>query len=844
MKELAPERAAVQQAISSIRLTPVMFEMGARPHQPTALYRSYLAQSDVFVGIYGRSYGWIAPDMEISGLEDEYRLAADKPKLVYVKKVDDREPRLEELLGSIRGDNVSYKYFEDENDLRALVADDIALLLTERFTIPADGPVLPAQAAPVKNLPVPVNVFVGREREMTRLRQMLDEDGARLITLAGPGGIGKTRLALEFARSIQDRFPDGACLVPLQSLDDPALVGAAIAGVLHIQEVPGMPFEKVLAQELAGQKILLVIDNFEQVIDAAPLIGELVADCPDLVVIVTSRAPLNLRAEHELLLPPLEAPDESSDDETRALDQYAAVRLFIDRAQAADRSFHVDDHNAPAVAEITHRLDGIPLAIELAAARVRMLTPEAILDRMGGDRFKLLRGGARDLPERHQTLRSTIDWSYNLLDDNEKALFRRLGVFNGGWTLDAAESVCNPDGDMDMFELTASLVEQSLIYTTECTDEPRFAMLETLRQYARDRAEEAGELAEARDRRSDYFFAMIRAARPRLRSGDQQRALNQLEDNSGNLRSVFRWALHSGHAGDAADAAWILWHYWWLRDRFEEGMRVMDDILAAGDLTELQWARATCARGVMAFWRGDYAETLPLVTSALDAFWRLGDDEGVALCQLPLAIVGAVLVGPEEALPRFEESRRLFEELGDGWGALLAMNALGWMQVGMRLEMADVALEEALGNAKKLGTEIEIAMASGNLGALRVRQGRLDEGRPLLCTSLGILSRYRIRNAATFALDQIAELAMSEGDATTAGRLLGAAEAIRVRVGAPLAPVQAVFRQQTLERGAELIGQGAFDAALADGGLLTFEEATALGYATCSTPIATGGRAA
>ena len=831
LKELAVERAAAQDAIESIKLTPVLFELGARPHAPQALYRSYLDQSDIFVGIYDQSYGWVAPEMDISGLEDEYRLAGSKPKLIYVKRAAERDPKLNELLDRIKRDDVSYTYFEDAEKLRDLVVNDLALLLTETFT-GVEAVAVDDGSAPVANLPVPVNVFVGREREMARLRSMLDDEGARLITLVGPGGIGKTRLALEFARSVQDRFPDGTFLVSLQALQDPHLVGAAIARALGVLDVPGTPIEDVVAEELGGKRTLLIIDNFEQVIDSAPVVADLVAASPGVVAIVTSRAPLNVRAEHELLLPPLDAPGDGDMNELRHVDQYAAVRLFIDRAQAANGSFHVTDANAPAVAEITHRLDGIPLAIELAAARVRMLTPDAMLDRMG-DRFSLLRGGARDLPERHQTLRSTIDWSYNLLSEGEKLFFRNLGVFNGGWTLEAAEAVCDPDGNLDVLELTAALVEQSLIFTRESRDEPRFSMLETIRQYARDRAEEEGELRALRDRRSDHFLSVIAAARSRLRSGDQQRTLNQLEDDSGNLRSVLKWCVVSGRAGDAADASWVLWHYWWLRDRFEEGMLTTESILASDELSDLQRARAMASRGAIAFWRGDYAETLTLVTSALDAFWRLGDDDGIALAQLPLAIVSAVLVGPDEALPRFEESRRLYETLGDPWGALLAMNAMNWMRVGMRLEITDVSFEETLGNARKLGTDIEIAMASGNLGALRVIEGRLDEARPLLLISLDILSKYRIRNMATFSLEQTAELAMAEEDAATAGLLLGAAEAIRLKIGAPLSPVQAMYREQTLQKGAELIGTSQLETVLAAGAQLSFEAAIAEAKAKC-----------
>jgi tetratricopeptide (TPR) repeat protein len=400
-------------------------------------------------------------------------------------------------------------------------------------------------------------------------------------------------------------------------------------------------------------------------------------------------------------------------------------------------------------------------------------------------------------------------------------------VFNGGWTLEAAEAVCNPDGDLDVLDLTATLVEQSLVYTMRGRDEPRFTMLETIRQYARDRADEAGELVAMRDARSDYFLAVIDNARSRLRSGDQERVLNQLEDDAGNLRSMMKWCLVSGRAGDAANASWTLWHYWWLRDRFEEGLSVTADILESDELTDLERTRAIVSRGGMAFWRGDYVETLNLVGPAIEEFRRLGDIEGIALCQLSLAIIGGILVGPEEAVSRFDEAREIFTKLDDKWGYILANNAEGWLRVGLHLDIEPESYEDTLKLALEVGTDIEIAMASGNLGAIRIRQNRLEESRSLLRTSIELLARYRIRHMATFTMDQTAELAMVEGKALVSARLLGAAEAIRERTGAPLPPVQGMYREQTLERGVELVGEEAFNESLEAGADLTFEEAVA-----------------
>ncbi|MDQ5854053.1 MAG: DUF4062 domain-containing protein, partial [Chloroflexota bacterium] len=388
LQELADERAAARDAIAHLRLSPVLFELGARPHPPRDLYRAYLEQSDIFVGIYWQRYGWTAPDMDISGLEDEYRLSGNRPKLIYIKDPAKREPDLEALLAQIRNDDhASYKPFRTAAELRELIENDLAVLLTERFTAGA-LPAAPEETSDSRrdNLPAPPTPIVGRQKEVAAVRELLLREDVHLVTLSGPGGIGKSRLALEVAAGVRGQFKDGVCFVALASITDPALVVSTIAHSLGLQEIESerRPLLRSLQGYLRDRCLLLLLDNFEQVVGAAPVVGDLLQAAPELKVLVTSRAILHVRGEHEFPVPPLALPDlehlpPGGSDLVAALSQYEAVRLFIERAQATKPDFAVTTENAAAVAEICYRLDGLPLAIELAAARIKLLSPEAML---------------------------------------------------------------------------------------------------------------------------------------------------------------------------------------------------------------------------------------------------------------------------------------------------------------------------------------------------------------------------------------------------------------------------------------------------------------------------------
>ena len=484
LEELATERAAAKRAIEALHLTPVLFELGARPHPPQELYRAYLEQSHVFVAIYWERYGWVAPDMEISGLEDELRLAGDRPKLVYLKRpAPEREPRLEAMLERVRDSGVSYRAFETAEELEGLLAHDLSSLLSERFqSADAQGTEPPA------SLPVATTAFVGRGAEVDEVLARLRDQDVRLVTLVGPGGIGKTRLALEVAARLAGELPDGAGYVPLEAISDPAHVAQAILRALGVHDRSSQAAIDAVRAQLAGRRTLLVLDNFEHLLGAAREIAELLASTADLKVLATSREPLRIRAEHQVLVPALSASD--------------AMSLFLDRARAGRSDLGPDDLEA--VAAICEGLDRVPLAIELAAACTRLLAPRALLERMSS-RLDLLVAGPRDLPARQRALRSTIAWSYDLLEPDEQQVFEALGTFVGTFTERAAADVT---GRPEVLDVLAALVDKSMVAVEAPDGELRLRMLGMVREFALEQLRASGRLEECRARHADHYRSL------------------------------------------------------------------------------------------------------------------------------------------------------------------------------------------------------------------------------------------------------------------------------------------------------------------------------------------------
>jgi predicted ATPase/class 3 adenylate cyclase len=437
---------------------------------------------------------------------------------------------------------------------------------------------LPADFPPIRTLDVPTNIparltgFVGREQQLARIEKLLED--SRLLTLTGAGGCGKTRLAIEAATRLLHSYPDGVFFVELAPITDPGLVASTVAVTLGVREEPTRSIEESLRDALRDSEMLLVLDNFEQLLGAAPLITDMLGASPRLRVLVTSRAALHLSGEQELPVPPLRVPDPRDPPPAARLPEYEAVALFAQRAAGVDPDFAVTDENAPAVAEICARLDGLPLAIELAASRIKLLSPSAMLNRLQ-HRLALLTGGPRDLPARQRTLRETIGWSYGLLEGDEQILFSRLATFVGGWTVEAAEAVANPAGELgvDTLDALGSLVDNSLVRREAGDGDLRFGMLETIREFGLEVLEQAGEAGRARRRHASYFLRLAEAAEPQLTVTDQG-WLDQFEREHDNLRAALRWAIDTGEADIGLRIAGAVWRFWQVRDHLAEGRLV------------------------------------------------------------------------------------------------------------------------------------------------------------------------------------------------------------------------------------------------------------------------------
>jgi predicted ATPase len=803
--ELAEERTAARRAIESLRLTPVLFELSARPHAPASLYRAYLQQSHVFVGVYWQQYGWIAPGMNISGLEDEYGLATGMPRLLYVKEpAPDRDPKLKELIGRIEAEAaVSYKPFSTAAELEQAVKDDLVTLLSERFAA-AERPQSRAR------VPAPAAPLVGRERELVQLRDLLVSRDARLVTLTGPGGVGKSRLAIEAARALAPHFPDGILFVSLELVDEPRAVPAAVSRALGLAVTGAESETAALRDFFRDGKSLLYLDNFEQVAEAAPFVADLLSGTERLAILVTSRSPLRVRGENELSLEPLDAED--------------AVRLFGDRARAARGDFALDGESTAIVAEICRRLDALPLAIELAAARIKLLGPRDLLARLG-DRLDLVSGERRDLPERHRALRSAIAWSYELLDENEQELFTRLGAFAGRFTLDAVEEVCAAVPG-DAFEGLSSLIDKSLVRAAPDGPEPGFTMLETIRHFAADLLDSAEFVDEARAAHARYYVELALEARDRLRGARQAATHERLAADAHNLEAAFDWWLEHEDAETMAQVAASLWVFWWLDSYLEEGRALVERVLARRDeLSSPALSRALAASSAVAFLQGDYGRAVADATAALEGFGEREDEPEAGYCLAIIGIVQVFATGGELGEEELRDSVRLLDLVGDRWGAVRIRNVMHFgLLLNDELFETDQEYRAAVAEAEALASPQEISMAAANLGRYHVFRGAAEAGLPELLAALEPMAQMRHKGAVAAILESLAEAALALEDAERAVRFLAAAAALREAIAAP-APVPAAKRNErnsAAARGA--LGAEEFDRAWSEGAQMALDD--------------------
>jgi predicted ATPase len=574
--ELADERRAARASVEHLRLTPVLFEMGARPHPPRALYRSYLAQSDVFVGIYWQRYGWVAPDMDISGLEDELVLSHGMPRLLYVKRpAPEMEPALAQMLDRLQGeDSASYKPFSTTAELHDLLVEDLAHLLTEGFGAGRADP--DAASRRRHDLPAQTSTFIGRETELAHLRDLIEDPHVRLITLRGPAGTGKTRLAIRLAFDLIDRFADGVFFVDISAEREADGVFAALARAVGVAVPSGARPVDVLKEELRDRRLLIILDNFEQVMPAAIDVVELVARCHDITVLVTSREALHVRGERDVPVSPLSLPDGAG----TAADS-EAVRLFCDRAAAVRPAFALEPGNTAAVADICRRLDGLPLAIELASARMQLLDAEELCARLT-DRLDVLRGGQRDLPERQRTLRDAIDWSFDLLDESERRMLRLFAAFASARLADVEEAASRmPGPQVDVVELLGSLVAKSLVRSSYGSDgRPRLSMLRTIRAYALAELDDAPDLADAvRLAHAEQYTDVASRLQHQMSSLGRGVVLAALADDLVNMQAAWSEWVARDDVAQLNRMLAPLWGYYDARGDYRSAIGLGNDLL-------------------------------------------------------------------------------------------------------------------------------------------------------------------------------------------------------------------------------------------------------------------------
>ena len=684
----------------------------------------------------------------------------------------------------------------------------------------ADGlrlefPPLRSLDARPNNLPTQLTSFVGRDREQAEAGALLATN--RLVTMTGPGGTGKTRLSLQVAANAADDFPDGVFFAALETIRDPLLVASRLAAAIGIAEPAHRTSAEVLIEWLAGKKVLFVLDNFEQVIEAGPIIADLLRAAPGLKALVTSRAPLHVSGEQEYPVPGLPTPPDLSQltaieraqlpmgerlVDAATLSTYEAVRLFIARATAVRPGFEITNENAPAVAAICARLHGMPLAIELAAARVKLFSPDALLTRLE-HQLNLLAAGSRDLPERQQTLRGAISWSYEILDEACRLLLDRLAVFAGDIELEAAEAVCGPASELgqEVVDGLLSLANQSLIRTIEDPAEPRFAMLETIREFSTEMLEGRGQRTDLEQRHGAWFLAFAKRGAAELNGTDQRTWLERFELNHDNIRVALDRAA-ARHDGEVAlGLAFHTWRFWQKRGHLYEARRRLDALAAepwSRDDPVLR-ARLMEALGGVCWWQGDIAGMAPAYLEAVEIWRTMGDRSELANAlynysftfTVPERIPGGHMVdgdGGATLLALLEEALAIYRELGDDRGeANVLWGMLNSQYFSNDLDLAEDQLWLALEKFRKVGDRTMEAWSLHMLGGALVRLGRLEEARENLTLALRIFSDASDAAGITLILDDLSSLELAEGHVDRAARLWGAARGLAKTTGAQLA---------------------------------------------------------
>jgi predicted ATPase len=778
LKELEHERRVVRAVIERLALAPVMFEMGARPHPPRSLYRAYLEQSDIFVGIYWQSYGWVAPGEAISGLEDEYDLVQDIPMLIYVKNAEHRAERLDALLSRIREDDgVSYVSFDDAQQLDQLVTSDLATLLAERFDSHrgrgGDDDVEVrdrAGSSRFRRAPAPLTRLIGRDADLRYVVGPLSTGTARLVTVTGPGGIGKTRLALAAARVLEESFPDGVVFVDLAPLRDPSLVLPTIAGALGVRDLGDMPLPARLSRALSGRRLLLLLDNLEQVVDAAADLSGLLSDS-SVSMLVTSRTLLHIEGEQNVPLAPLPPPD--------------AVELLVERAHASSPDFELTDDNAADVGAIATALDNLPLALELAGAQLRVLTPAALVQRLD-HALRVLTVGARDRPERQRALRATIDWSVQLLSDQERTLLLRLSMFRGSFALDAVEWMLEDPESTDALKLMTGLIDSSLLRASDVGSSTSFSMLQTVREYGRDELERGGHLLQCRQRHAEFYSNLARRAAPHLTGSEQRSWMTRLRAELQDIRATLTHYADTAQADASMDLLWSLYWFWWTIGRIREGVDWVRPV--ANDDAASARTRIRAQFLLVGFGTMEHPDASRIAD--LEGFQEffIGDRDPLGEFLTRIAIGSLQLVDGSASLDaaqvELDRALKIASQIDSPFLTAMALQIAGQVPMGRGdIPGAISTFEASVRAARTCG---DVLLESAGLYQLAWSQLLLRnyaEANTYFIEQLRISDAEEHDHGIANGLEGLFAVAAASGDLERAGELLGAAEHLRDREG-------------------------------------------------------------
>jgi predicted ATPase/DNA-binding CsgD family transcriptional regulator len=694
---------------------------------------------------------------------------------------------------------------------------------------------------PENNLPLQLSSLIGRDKERAGAGKLLAQ--RRLLTLTGPGGSGKTRLALAVAGDVAYEFEDGVWWVALASLSDPGLVPQAVASILEVREQPGRPLTGTLAEHLAPKDTLLILDNCEHLVEACErLVSVLLPACPSLRILATSRESLGVAGETVLLVPPLSLPAPGHPPTPNELERYEAVRLFFERARWATPTFELTESNASDVALLCRNLDGIPLAIELAAARTKVLSVAQISSRLA-ENFRLLKSASRTADPRQQTLAATLEWSHELLNETERVLFRRLSVFAGGFTLEAAEMVCaGEDIEEDVLDLLSHLIDKSLVSVTEDGGtEARYRLLETVRQYASEQLEESDEAGEVRHKHAVWFLALADRAEPELKRRQQVVWLARLEREHDNLRAAMRWLLQEGETETAVQFAWVLWLFWWYHGYQGEGRRYAEEILEREKVLGAEArARAIYVRAAVSYGLESMDLTMRLCEESASLFRQVGDKSGLAVTLGVQGITALQQGDLQGARAIFEEGLELFREVGDRWGIVSTLAHLGIIPFSTGDNAAAVGyFEEAVDLSHDIGGRIPAAYISlYNLALIAQSEGNDERASNLYVEGLNLAVEVGDKANVAYCLEGLAGLIGHHAEPERAAQLYGASEALLESVGAPLyvhAQDRAIY-EKAVETLRSRLGEETFGTAWTDGRAMTLEQAVAYALKDAATP--------